>query len=132
MKNQGFLGIKVGKLKESEAQIINKFNLHRNWGLHIPESLLTQKRNVLKIDSEFVAKYEDTIIVPRFEYFEIQFMENFNKEILEVLEAIETLKKRMISDYEILIGKTCKIDIERQQVKPYGIMKIVENSMTVQ
>ncbi len=51
------------RLTNEEAQVSNSFNQHRNWGLHIPESLFTNQRKIQKITGAEIDKHKDTVLV---------------------------------------------------------------------
>ncbi|MDU9050215.1 MAG: hypothetical protein Q3M30_15320 [Candidatus Electrothrix sp. Rat3] len=131
-KNKSELNIEIEQLPENELQILNDFNQHRNWGLHIPESLLRQKREFLKIDEKVIEKYKNNVVVPYYDYFEIKYLEMLNSEVKDVLSGINIIEQRIFKDYSALIGEKFSVEIEQQQVKPYALMKIAEASFNVQ
>ena len=109
-KNKNSLGIVLNDLSQNELNILADLNTHRNWGLHIPESLYIQKKEFFKMDKNFINKYNTTIPIPSYEYYEIQYLIELNREIQEVLTASMTILDRMKSDYSALIGKEVKIE----------------------
>ena len=127
-KNKAHLALAIEDLSEEETQIINNFNKHRNWGLHIPESLIVQKKDFLKIDYDFINKHKNNIAVPHYEFFEIEYLEKLNVETIEVLSELKKLEKRIFKDYRLLVNEPFEVKIEIQQVKPYKIMDIVKSS----
>ena len=127
-KNRVHLGLRIEDLSEEYKQILNNFNKHRNWGLHIPESLIVQKKNFLKIDYAFINKYKKNIAVPHYEFFEIEYLEKLNEETIEILSELGKLEKKIFEDYGLLVNEPFEINIEMQQVKPYKIMDIVKAS----
>ena len=118
----------IEDLSENEKQIINNFNKHRNWGLHIPESLIIQKKKFLKIDNDFINKYKNNIAVINYDFFEIEYLEKLNEETIGILLELKILENRIFKDYGLLVDEPFEINIETQQVKPYHIMDIVKAS----
>jgi len=53
-KDRKKLNIELEELPRSELKILGEFNILRNWGLHIPESLFIQKKEFFKMDSLFI------------------------------------------------------------------------------
>lgn len=131
-KNKNSLGIVLNELSQNELEILAELNTDRNWGLHIPESLYIQKKELFKMDNNFTNKYNTTIPIPFYEYYEIQFLNELNREIQEVLTASMTILERMKSDYSALIGKEVKIEYEINKVKQYWFMNAVKNSLNAQ
>lgn len=127
-KNRVHLKLLIEDLSEEEKQTINYFNKHRNWGLHIPESLIVQKKDFFKIDYDFINKYKNNIAVPNYNFFEIEYLEKLNEETVYILSELKTLENRIFKDYRLLVDKPFEINIETQQVKPYQIMDIVKAS----
>lgn len=126
------LKIKIEKLNEKEQEILNDFNKLRNWGLHIPESLYSAKKQFFKMDSSFILENKSTITIPTYDYFEIKFLSQLSKEISEVLESLKIILNRMKSDYALLIGDQFKVEYEKNLVKPYLLMNAVQSSWDVQ
>lgn len=126
IKNQKELNIKIENLSNEEAAISNLLNKHRNWGLHIPESLFVSKRKVLDLDASFIMEHCYKIPLPQFSYFEIEYLEKLKDDIDNVISAIEVLEKLMRKDYSKLIGKDFALYPDLMQVKPYKIMDIVK------
>jgi hypothetical protein len=127
-KDKKTLNIELSELTESELKILSEFNSLRNWGLHIPESLFIQKKEFFKMDSTFIENNKNTIPIPTYEYFEIQFLVEMKREIQEVLDSSMIILERMKDDYAVLIGELIKIEYEQNQVKPYLFMTAVQNS----
>ena len=133
IKNSKNLNIELKQLTNDEAKASNHFNTHRNWGLHIPESLLTNKRQILKINKVFIEEnYSQKITVPHFEYFEIKYLIKLKEEVKDVIENIEILERRMYLDYSILVENEFSFELDTIQVKPYLLMDIVKGSMKTQ
>jgi len=127
-----FLNTKFEQLTNEEARISNEFNQYRNWGLHIPESLLTNKRKILGIDSGNVNKYKNSVHLEVYEFFDIKYLKALKDETESVIESIEILEKRMQEDYSKLTETEYSLCLERFKVKPYEIMSIVEASLNTQ
>jgi len=127
-KNRMFLKLNIDDLSQEERQIINYFNKHRNWGLHIPESLFVHKKDFFNIDSKYINEHKKTIIVPHYNFFEIEYLEKLNKETNEVLSLLEKLEKRIFKDYQILVDENFEILIVTEKLKSYKIMDIVKSS----
>jgi hypothetical protein len=132
VKGNSCLDIKLEALSNEEAQISNSFNQLRNWGLHIPESLFTNKRKVFEITSGEIDKYKETVALEVYEYFEIEYLTTLKSEIDSVVESIEILEKRMQQDYSKLISGDFKVSLIHLKVKPYKIMDVVEASFNTQ
>lgn len=84
------------------------------------------------MDKNSINNYNTTIAIPSYKYYEIQFLNELNREIQEVLTASMTILERMKSDYSALIGKEVKIEYEINRVKPYWFMDAVKNSLNAQ
>lgn len=102
------LNIKLEQLSQNELKILGEFNTLRNWGLHIPESLLIQKKEFFKMDSEFIETNKMTIPIPTYDYFEVQFLTEMKREIREVIDSSMIILERMENDYSVLIGNHSK------------------------
>jgi len=126
------LKISISQLPQNEAEILGEFNQLRNWGLHIPESLFLQKKAFAKMDSQFILTHKKVIPIPTYDYFEIKFLKEMGREVKEVLDASNIILERMKDDYSNLIGENLEIEYEKNQVKPYAIMNIVQKSLDVQ
>jgi hypothetical protein len=131
-KKKDILDIKLDKLNQDEESILGQFNQLRNWSLHIPESIYIEKKSFFKMDTNFINENKNKIIIPKYENFEIKFLENFKKEIDEVLSEIDKILSRMKDDYRILIGEDFEIEYEKNYYKPFVIMDIVSNSWDIQ
>lgn len=129
---RSFLGIELEQLNEDEKKILEEFNQLRNWGLHIPESIYSEKKVFFKMNSDFIMENKNKIIIPKYENFEIKFLENFKNETGDVLIEIEKILSRMKDDYRILIGGDFEISYEQNHHKSFAIMDIVSNSWDVQ
>ncbi|WP_282167932.1 hypothetical protein [Shewanella japonica] len=132
LRDSKTLKIKIPTLTSEEAQISNNLNKIRNWGLHIPESLLVSKRQFCKADKAFIMTQSQTIPLPDFEYFEIEYLSTLKTDVADVIEAVNILEKRMHKDYSILIGSDFKLSPELMKVKPYIIMDVVQGSSDIQ
>lgn len=132
VKGDPCLGVKIEALNNEEAQISNSFNQHRNWGLHIPESLFTNKRKIFDITSSEIDKHKKTVGLEIYEYFEIEYLAMLKSEIDSVVESIEVLENRMKQDYSILTGGDFEVSLIHLKVKPYKIMDVVEASLNTQ
>lgn len=131
-KQKSNLKIEIEKLPQSEAENIGEFNQLRNWGLHIPESIFLQKKAFFKIDSKFIMENKKTIPIPTYDYFEIKYLSELDREIQEVLNGTNQVLKRMKDDYSKLIGEELIIEYEKNQVKTYVFMNAVQKSWDVQ
>ncbi len=131
-KNQGNLGIVISRLPEDTLSILKSFNQYRNWGLHIPESLLIGKRKLFKIDSEFINTLKLNIPLPTYQYYEIKFLQCLFDEVESVLTSVQHVEEYIMQDYKALVGKEFSMYPDIQQVKPYGIMKAVQTSLDIQ
>lgn len=127
-KDKKTLNIKLDELVDSELKILAEFNSLRNWGLHIPESLFIQKKEFFKMDSTFIGNNKNRIPIPTYEYFEIQFLIEMEREIQEIIDSSMIILERMKDDYAVLVGGQVKIEYEQNQVKPYQFMTAVQNS----
>lgn len=132
LKNTGRLGISIPRFTNEEAQVSNSFNRHRNWGLHIPESLLVSKKKFLNANDEFIMQRSKEIPIPQFQYFEIKYLHQLHEEVLSVLRSVSLLEERMHKDYATLVGDSFKIYPDVIKVKPYLIMDIVKSSHDIQ
>jgi len=132
LKNSKILGISIPKLTNVEAQTSNSFNKHRNWGLHIPESLLVSKRKFLNVDDDFIMLHCKEVPLPHFQYFEIEYLHQLRKEVASVLLSIDLLENRMHKDYTVLVGGAFRLYPDAMKVKPYRIMEIVKGSHEIQ
>lgn len=126
------LGIDIEPLDKDEERILNEFNQLRNWALHIPESIYSEKKAFFKISTEYLMENKHKIIIPKYDNFEIEFLKKFKIETDDVLLEIEKILSRMKDDYKILIGEDFEISYEQNHYKPYAIMDIVSNSWDVQ
>lgn len=54
--NREELHLTINELSNDEKEILNDFNMLRNWALHIPETLFIQKKMFFNIDSKFTNK----------------------------------------------------------------------------
>ncbi|WP_229377308.1 leukocidin/hemolysin toxin family protein [Shewanella woodyi] len=132
VKGASCLDVSFEQLTNEEAQISNSFNQHRNWGLHIPESLFTNQRQIHDITGTVIDKHKDTIPVEVYEHFEIQYLTSLKMELADVVSNIEVLEKRMMQDYLILAGTHFQVSLFHIKVKPYKIMDIVQASINTQ
>lgn len=132
VRGNACLGVKFESLSNDEAQISNGFNQHRNWGLHIPESLFTNKREIFQITAIEIDKYKETIPLEVYEYFDIKYLTSFKSELDDVVSSVEVLEKRMMQDYLKLTGVNFQVSLIHLQVKPYEIMDVVQASLNTQ
>jgi hypothetical protein len=132
VKGHPCLNATFDKLTNEEARVSNEFNQHRNWGLHIPESLLTNKRKILKIDSDLIAKYKESVRLEVYEYFDIEYLTALREQTDDVIQNIEILEWRMKDDYSKLAETGYSLSLVRFKVKPYEIMDIVQASLNTQ
>ena len=131
-KEKNNLNIPLLDLPQNETKILSEFNTFRNWGLHIPESLFIQKKEFFKMNSDFILTNMINIPISTYDYYEIQFFNELKREVKEVIDASIVILERMKKDYSVLIGTEVKIKIEKNLVKPYFFMKIVEESLNTQ
>ena len=132
VKGEPCLGAKFEVLTNEEAQVLNSFNQHRNWGLHVPESLYTHKREIYEITGAVIDKYKDTVPLEVYEYFDIKYLTSLQSELAVVVSSIEILEKRMMQDYLKLAGVHFQVSLVRLKVKPYKIMDVVQASFNTQ
>jgi len=132
IKGAPCLNAKFEVLTNEEAQISNSFNQHRNWGLHIPESLFTNKREIYEITGTVIDKYKGTVQLEVYEYFDIEYLTSLQSELEDVVSKVETLEKRMMQDYLKLAGVHFQVSLIYLKVKPYKIMDIVQASLNTQ
>jgi hypothetical protein len=132
VKGAPCLGTKFDTLTNEEAQISNSFNQHRNWGLHIPESLLTNKREIFEITGVEIDKYKETVPLEVYEYFEIEYLTSLKTELADVVSSVEVLENRMMQDYLKLAGVHFQVSLIHLKVKPYKIMDVVQASLNTQ
>jgi len=132
VRKSKYLNISINELSTEENQILSEFNSLRNWTLHIPESLFLQKKSFFKMDSDFINSNKNTITIPTYDNFEIEFLTTLKSEIIQVLDACDIILEKMKNDYSSLIKDEFKIEYENNAVKPYFFMKAVENSWNVQ
>jgi len=126
------LKITLEPLAEKENEILSEFNSLRNWGLHIPESLFLQKRKYFQMDSAFMIANKHSIPIPKYDYFELEFLVKQKEEIENVLECSMIILERMKKDYSALIQGDFELNYEENKVKPYFFMKAVEASWNAQ
>lgn len=131
-KQRKQLNISLSPLPKNESEILGEFNQLRNWGLHIPESLVSQKKAFFKMDSKFIIQNKNIIPIPTYDYFEIKFLSKMGEEIQEVLDASTLILEQMKKDYSNLIGEELTIEYEKNQVKPYIFMNVAQASWDVQ
>lgn len=131
-KHMTELKITLEPLADKENEILSDFNSLRNWGLHIPESLFLQKRKYFQMDSAFMIANKYKISIPRYDYFELEFLVKQKEEIENVLKCSEIILERMKKDYSALIQGDFELNYEENRVKPYFFMKAVEASWNVQ
>ncbi|MFW1331609.1 hypothetical protein ACEV9E_23280, partial [Vibrio parahaemolyticus] len=132
VKGSPCLNLSFERLTNEEAQVSNSFNQHRNWGLHIPESLFTNQIKIQNITAAEIDKHKDTVPVEIYDYFDIRYLTSLKAEIADVISGIELLEKRMMQDYLKLSGVHFQISLFRIKVKPYEIMDVVQASLNTQ
>jgi hypothetical protein len=132
VKGSPCLGVHFDKLTNEEVQVSNSFNQHRNWGLHIPESLFTNQRQIHDITGIVIDKNKETIPVEIYEYFDIQYLTSLKTELEDVVSNIEVLENRMMQDYLKLAGVHFQVSLFHIKVKPYKIMDTVKASFNTQ
>jgi hypothetical protein len=132
VKGSPCLNARFERLSNEEAQVSNSFNQHRNWGLHIPESLFTNQRKLQNITGAEIDKRKETVPVEVYDYFEIGYLTSLKAEIEDVISSIEVLEKRMMQDYVKLAGVHFQISLFHIKVKPYEIMEVVQASFNTQ
>ena len=126
------LNIELYIMNEEEEKILKKFNLLRNWGNHIPESLLTSEIEMIKQGKAF-GHTKNPIEVCFYKYVTYDYMEDMlNGGILLHKEA-----KRMLQcakkDYSLLIGESVRINkIYTDKAKKLSDMCATELSAKVQ
>lgn len=131
-KYKNELNITLEPLVDKENEILSEFNSLRNWGLHIPESLYLQKRKYFQMDSAFMIANKHIIPIPKYDYFELEFLVKQKEEIENVLECSMIILERMKKDYSALIQGDYELNYEDNKVKPYFFMKAVEASWNAQ
>lgn len=131
-KNRNDLKIKIDNLSTEEEKLLGEFNQLRNWGLHIPESLFLQKKIFFKMDENYILENKAQIIIPRYDNFEIKFLQQYKEELSDFLSSTEIILSRMKRDYEQLIEEKFEFVFEDNIYKPYKIMDIAQNSWDIQ
>jgi len=132
VRGSSCLDVKFEALNNDEAKVSNDFNQHRNWGLHIPESLYTNKRKILGITGAEIEKHKETIPLEVYDYFDMKYLTSFKSELDEVVSSVEALEKRMMQDYLKLTGVNFQVSFIHLKVKSYKIMDVVEASFNTQ
>ncbi|MBR5565350.1 MAG: hypothetical protein IKW08_04195 [Roseburia sp.] len=107
-KNNPDMDIQYHIMSEQEQQVLDHFNLSRNWNNHIPESLLTSEIEMIK-QGEALGHSKNPIRVNIRNYVTYEYM-------FDLLEASENfhLRARMMlqsakKDYSLLIGESVRI-----------------------
>ncbi|CDT85897.1 hypothetical protein BCT42_14575 [Vibrio lentus] len=132
VKGSPCLGVVFEKLNSEETQVSNSFNRHRNWGLHIPESLLTNEREMHEITGAVIDENMGTIPLEVYEYFDIKYLTSLQLELKDVVSSVEVLEERMMQDYLKLVGVDFQVSFYNLKVKPYAIMEVVQASFDTQ
>lgn len=116
------------------AELINEINTVRNWGLHIPESLVTAEfevRNRMMESSELTMQY-NPILVGNHLYYDAKFMTTLRDENIEARKIYSTIFHQAKKDYSVLVGQPTNISWVEYEYRPIEDMISVEMSSQVQ
>ncbi|QNU68085.1 hypothetical protein EHE19_006500 [Ruminiclostridium herbifermentans] len=116
--------------------IINQINNDRNWGSHIPESLLVAQMEIVKKKIEEhpgrYAAINNPIRIVEFEYYEGAWLVDLYREATNNIKRFERVLQQMKKDYSILIGKSMHIEKVLINTRPIGDLDIPQISNEIQ
>lgn len=104
-------------LNEQLKEDLKMFNHARNWGLHIPESILNAR---LELAAEGVAElHENPLYVPVFTYYEGKWLIDLHRSHINVLTAIDRVFQQMKRDYSVLIEESMRLQRIQYDVRKF-------------
>ncbi len=137
-ESQGNEEFKLEPLDKETIDLLDSMREQRNWGHHIPQSLLASQENFMvneqKGGKKLFENYftSDEVYVSLWEYHEIDWLINLYASSNMAYENFRKVFQRMKKDYSVLIGKTMRVRrCEEPQARPYQFRKITEDSLKV-
>lgn len=107
-KKKGTLGFEIQDLSSEHEKILSEFNQMRNWGNHVPESLITGELKCIE-EGKFGAFTTNPIIVNYYKYVSREYMEDLYNTAKEERKLVRKIHQRMKKDYSFLIGESVEI-----------------------
>lgn len=133
-KNEN-LGITIPKLPEEIIEILNQMNVNRNWGLHIPESLVIAQMEMFekaKSKSKATSWRFNPIAITEFVHYNGQWLVDLFNENTLLHTGFFKVFQQMKKDYSCLIGTSMEIEIKQHECRPLEDMDIPKISYEMQ
>lgn len=130
------LNIGLEELPEEIWNILKELNISRNWGLHIPESLL-----VAEIEIRKMCEKEKGIVYKRnynpikntvFNYYEGGWIVDLYEECTKLHSGFSIVFQQMKRDYSKLIGESMRMENAVFDVRPLQDMNLPKISTSIQ
>ncbi|EHK2440915.1 hypothetical protein KCL46_000936 [Clostridium perfringens] len=135
---KGQLDFQLDKLEPEIVTLLNEIRNMRNWSHHVPQSLFNSQieymEKVSKIPPSLVeAQFSQSdIYVLTWEYHEIDWLKELHEKSIQNYEMFSKVFQRMKKDYSKLIGKSIRINREKQIIaRPHKFNLISEKSFDI-
>ncbi len=136
-KNAVALSLNADPLDKKIIKLLDYFNTIRNWGLHIPESLLNA--HLISTKKEFnqeprgiILTHLNPIGIAEYNYYEGKYLlDLYDENKIFYKKSIEVFHQ-MKKDYSNMIGKHIKIEKVTNAIKRFEIIKNNEISLKMQ
>lgn len=130
------LDLGLVELSDEMWHLLKEFNIWRNWGLHMPESLLVANIEVQRItakEKNIVFKKEyNPIKNTVFNYYEAGWIISLHEECSNIHNGFSKVFQQMKKDYSKLIGESLRIEDSVFDVRPLEDMNIPKISGDIQ
>ncbi|MFA4134465.1 MULTISPECIES: hypothetical protein [unclassified Brevibacillus] len=112
------------KLSDEIKDAIKRLNNARNWGLHVPESLINAQiesaREVYGIDARAEALTNPELIkVNFFTYFNSEWLLSLYHSEMSNYEEFRNVYQQMKRDYSSLVGSSVRIEPVHHDLRPF-------------
>lgn len=130
-------GLELG-LQDLSKEIwtrIDEFNNWRNWGLHVPESLLTARLEFMNEEitsGRAEVPPKKIITIAKFDYYEARWLISLQEEAKNAHNCYSQVFQQMKKDYSMLVGESMRIEYVRYDVRPTSDLNIPRVSMKIQ
>lgn len=130
------LDIGLEELPEEIWEILKELNICRNWGLHIPESLL-----VAEVETRKMAEKEKGVVFIRnynpikntvYNYYEGGWIVDLYEECAHIHSGFSKVFQQMKKDYSKLIGESMRMENIIFDTRPLKDMNIPKISTLIQ
>lgn len=120
--------IEFYQLTNEEEDILNHFNLSRNWSNHIPESLLTSEIEMIR-QGNACGHCRNPIEVNLYNYVSLEYINDLLKASKSFQYRAKKMQQCAKKDYSLLIGESVRVS-KRYIDKPKKIEDMIATKMS--